>query len=137
MARKRGYKPKAFESAGGDRDTSANIYESMLQSAAFMDLSKNQRLLYLYLKAQYYGKRKPGKDYPDIEQFQGDDLFYFPMSVAEKYGLYTKSNHTAFRNDMKALESHGFIRTVSNGKSTKKKSICQFSGEWRIWNDDS
>ena len=137
MARKKEYRPKAFESTGGGRDTSANIYESMLLSTAFMDLSKNQRLLYLYLKAQYYGKRKPGRDCPEIEQLQGDDLFYFPMSAAEKYGLYTRSNHTAFRNDMKVLESHGFIKTVSNGKATKKKSIYQFSGAWRVWNDSS
>lgn len=133
MARKKPYKPKPFESVGKPNDTSANIYETMLLSPAFMDLSKNQRLLYLYMKAQYYGKRKPGKDFPEMELFQGDDLFYFPMGTAEKYQLYRKANHKAFYDDVHNLESHGFIKTVSNGKTTKRKSIYQFSGEWQNW----
>ena len=135
--RKTPYKPKTFESSGEARDTSANIYESMLQSKAFMSLTKNQRLLYIYMKAQYYGKRKPGRDYPEVEQFQGDDLFYFNQSLAVKYGLYTRGNHKSFYDDIKALENHGFIKTVSNGKMTKSKSIYKFVGEWHKWTDTS
>ena len=66
--RRKRYMPRFFESTGITNDTSANIYESMLNSAAFQDLTKNQRLLYMYMKAQYYGKRKPGKDFPDEER---------------------------------------------------------------------
>lgn len=137
MARKRTYRPKSFESSGVSNDTSANIYESMLASPAFMDLSKNQRLLYVYMKAQYYGKRKPGKDNPDIDALQGDDLFYFPMSLAERYGIYSRSNHTQFYSDIAAIEQHGFIKAVSNGKSTRSKSIYRFVSDWRQWNDSS
>lgn len=93
--------------------------------------------MYVYMKAQYYGKRKPQRDYPDIEQFQGDDLFYFPMGTAEKYGLYTRSNHTRFYDDIKALAEHGFIEVVSNGKTHKAKSIYRYSDKWRLWNDSS
>jgi len=141
---RRTYKPKSFEGIGGkfkntygrmQADTSANIYESMLQSAAFMDLSARQRLLYVYMKAQYYGKRKPGKDYPDMEKLQDDDLFYFSMAMAEEYGLYTRSNHTRFYADIKELERHGFIKTVSNGKKNKKKSIYRFSADWQQWKE--
>ena len=109
----------------------------MLQSAAFKDLTKNQRLLYVYMKAQYYGKRKPGKDYPNIEQFQGDELFYFNKKLAIQYGLYTDGNHKAFYSDIKAIEQHGFIKTVSSGKHTKSRSIYKFTGEWKMWNDSS
>ena len=134
---KRSYKPKTFESTGISNDTSANIYESMLKSPAFMDLTKNQRLLYIDMKKQYYGKRKPGKDFPDIEQLQGDDLFYFNLGLAVEYGLYTRSNHKAFYADIKAIEQHGFITTVSNGKNTKSRSIYRYSGSWKAWNDTS
>lgn len=135
--RKKSYTPKAFESTGRSNDTSANIYESMLLSAAYQDLNIRQRQLYVCMKAQYYGKRKPGKDYQEIDLLQGDDLFYFPMSLAEKYALYTRENHKQFYNDIKVIENHGFIQTVSNGKSTKSRSIYKFSGDWRDWNDTS
>ena len=137
MAKKKTYRPKSFESSGKSNDTSANLYESMLLSAAFMDLTPKQRLLYVYMKAQYYGKRKPGKDNPDIENLQGDDLFYFPRTLAEKYNLYTRSNNRQFYNDIKAIEEHGFIKTISSGKATKTKSIYKFVGAWKMWNDSS
>ncbi len=137
MVKKKAYRPKSFESSGKSNDTSANLYESMLLSAAFMDLTPKQRLLYVYMKAQYYGKRKPGKDNPNIENLQGDDLFYFPRTLAEKYNLYTRSNNRQFYNDIKAIEEHGFIKTISSGKATKTKSIYKFVGAWKMWNDSS
>lgn len=131
--RKSQYKPKAFESTGKSNDTSANIYGSMLLSPAFMDLSKKQKLLYVYMKAQYYGTRKPGKDFPEVEQLQGETLFYFNMALAEKYGIYTRINHKEFYADIKVIEKHGFIETVSNGSSTKSRSIYKFSDHWQTW----
>lgn len=136
-SRRRKYKPKSFESTGRSNDTSANIYESMLQSDAYKHLTKNQRLLYMYMKSQYYGKRKPGKDFPDVEQLQGDELFYFNLSLAESYGLYTKNNHKALYNDIRALERHGFIKTIINGAATKTRSVYQLIGDWKFWNDSS
>ena len=133
--RKKRYTPKTFESDGRTNDTSANIYESMLESKAFKDLTKNQRLLYVYMKAQHYGKRKPGKDFPDREDLQEESVFYFNMAVAEKYVLYSRNNHTSFYNDIKALVNHGFIRVVSTGKTVMKKSIYDFCGDWKNWDD--
>lgn len=135
--RKKSYAPKSFESTGISNDTSANIYGSMLESPAFKDLSKNQRLLYVYMKKQYYGTRKPGRDYPNMEQLQGDDLFYFNFALAEKYGLYSRSNDRQFYKDIKDIEQHGFIKTVSNGKATKSRSIYKFTGDWKLWQDSS
>jgi len=131
--RKKPYVPKSFESMGKANDTSANIYESMLNSAAFQDLTKNQRLLYIYMKAQYYGKRKPGKDHPDIEELQGDDKFYFNLAIAVKYGLYASGSRKQLYGDIKAIEEHGFIKTVSKGRGNHTRSIYQFVGEWRTW----
>ena len=89
------------------------------------------------MKSQYYGKRKPGKDFPDIEQLQGNELFYFNQSLAVNYGLYSRDNHKQFYSDIKAIEKHGFIKTVSSGAATKSKSIYRFVGDWKMWNDSS
>ena len=134
MPRKRKYKPKPFESTGQSNDTSANIYESMLLSPAFKDLTKNQRLLYVYMKAQYYGKRKPGRDFTDIEALQDDKLFYFNFALAKKYGLYSSDGSKGrFYDDITALEDHGFITTLVNGKSNHRRSIYRYSTDWQEW----
>lgn len=105
----------------------------MLLSPAWMDLSTKQKLMYVYMKNQYYGKRKPQKDYPGIEQFQGDDLFYFNLDLAVRYGLYTRSNNRAFYSDIRTIEQHGFIDTVSSGSATKSRSVYRFSSRWQTW----
>lgn len=135
------YKPKKFESLGRYKDyngkdkidTSANIFESMLLSPAFRDLNSKQQILYVYCKKQYYGHRKPEKDYKDVEQFQGTDLFYFNYDLAFKYGLYKSSMSSNFYADMKALCEHGFIEKVSSGASQRKKNIYRFSSLWQTW----
>ncbi len=135
--RKKSYIPKAFESTGVLNDTSANIYGSMIESPAFKDLSKNQRLLYVYMKKQYYGTRKPGRDFPDMEQLQGDDLFYFNLALAVKYNLYSRSNKRQFYTDIKALVSHGFIKNMTPENKTILRSVYKFIGEWKMWQDTS
>lgn len=131
--RKKKYKPKLFESTGTSNDTSANIYHSMMISPAFKNMTKNQRLLYICMKDRFYGQRKPGLDYPDIDGLQGDDKFYFNFALAEEYGLYTKGNKQSLYNDIKELEKHGFIKTLSNGKSTHSRSIYQYVKDWQTW----
>ena len=136
------YKAKPFESKGtkfidnngtSRADTSANIYESMLLSRAYQDLKTRQQQLYTICKAQYYGKRKPSKDYPDMEHLQGDDMFYLNLAAVVQYGLYTKNMRKEFYNDMKALEQHGFIKKVSQGGYSNRKSIYQFTADWQTW----
>lgn len=145
MARKKKYIPKPFESKGetfidengkARADTSANIYESMLLSRAFMTLTSKQQILYIYCKSQYYGHRKPEKDFPDIEQFQGADIFYLNWNTVKKYGLYKDSMHSNFYKDMKALCEHGFIENISSGKSRRTKTVYRFNSEWRTWTDE-
>ena len=138
-AKKKTYEPKAFESRNRGRtfvnqrgknqaDTSANIYESMLQSEAFKSLKKGQKVLYLYCKAQYYGKRKPSKDYK--EQYQDDSCFYMNWGKALDYGLYPESSSKNFYSDMKALEEKGFIKKLKSGKDHKEKNVYQFVDDW-------
>lgn len=139
------YVPKPFESRGLKYedtttgaikpDTSANIYESMLVSNAFKDLSTRQKLLYMYVKAQYYGKRKPSKDNTETGLFQSDEYFYLNLdTVTRKYGLYTRNMRSEFYGDMKALIEHGFITKESQGGGNgKTKNIYRYSDKWQAW----
>ncbi len=121
MARRKQYIPKPWESVGGNR-LSANIYASMIQSKAWMQLSKNARLLYVYMKLQYYGAKNLA-DHPETD-------FVFNWALASKtYGLYT--NYKQFQNDKNMLITNGFIELIENGKNTRTKSIYRFSDKWQ------
>lgn len=143
MGRRKKWSARQFESQGQRftdpttgairSDTSANIYESMLLSAAYMDLTTRQQQLYTLCKAQFYGHRKPSQDYPDIEQVAGDDCFYLNLGAVTRYGLYTRNMRGKFYADMKALEQHGFIKTVSSGRATKSKSVYRLVANWKDW----
>ena len=126
----RKYKPKAFESDGRAGDTFAAIYESMLVSPAWIDLTAQQHALYLACKAQYYAE----KNHPngEIEMFTMNQCKW-----TDKYGLYKKSNGKGFYGDMEALIDHGFIRCVQSGKNTRTKSVYAFSSMWRLYGSDS
>lgn len=114
-------------------DTSANIYESMLTSDAFALLTTKQQVLYVFCKAQYYGKRKPEKDFPEVEQMQGADLFYLNWAAVQQYRLYKPSMDKNFYQDMKALCSHGLIEKVASGRGRRQKSVYRFSDRWKTW----
>ena len=124
MVKKTHYQKKSFESSGKTSDTSANIYESMVQSAAWMDISPLQRQLYVYCKMQYYGeKRKPNNDPLCFTMNQG--------KWSDKYGLYEKNNAKGFYRDMTALIDHGFIICAECGAATRTKSIYRYSDMWQ------
>lgn len=138
--RKKTYEPKSFESRNQgssfinqrgkqQADTSANIYESMLQSKAFKSLTAKQQILYVYCKSQYYGKRKPKKDYEKQGLYQEDTYFYFNWQLAIDYGLY--STHSRFYKDLKELSQKGFIELVKSGKGHKEKNVYKFSDKWK------
>lgn len=146
MAKKK-YQAHPFESAGGYRsrnsdklkdDVSANLYESMLRSQAYMDLTDKQKVLYSYCKLQFFGKRKPQRDFPEVEQFKGEDRFYMNVSLAiEEYGLYPKGSSSNFYRDMAALIEHGFIDRVSSGQSHRQKTVYAYSDRWKKWNPEA
>lgn len=138
------YVGKKFECVGGkilDRngtqrfDTTTRLFESMLLSDAFTTLTPKQQILYVYCKAQFYGKRKPRDDYGKMGLFQGEEYFYLSLQMVKAYGLYTDSTHANFYRDMTALEKHGLIKKVSAGQY-KKKSVYQYSGDWKTWTEN-
>lgn len=127
--RKKPYEKKMFESTGTSKDTSANIYMSMLMSNAWAQLTATQRQLYLYCKAQYYAE----KTKPD------NDRLCFTMNQSKwskLYGLYKESNAKGFYRDMSALIEYGFIQCVSSGAIERRKSIYRFSSMWQNYGTD-
>ncbi len=126
MGRRKIYTPKSFESIGGKR-LSANIYISMLESTAWKQLSKNSRLLYVYMKAQYYGAK-------NIPEHPATDFVFNWGLASQTYGLYT--NKTQFAKDKSELIKYGFIECVENGKCTRTKSIYRFSDKWQSFGYD-
>lgn len=130
MGRKSKFKPQEFEKLGNS-NLSATLYASMLQSQAYKSLSNNAKVLYQYMKLQYYGA-KP------IEG-QAQDCFYFNKAMyindeehPNSYGLY--KNGAQFQRDLKQLVKHGFIEIVECGKTTRTKNIYKFSAKWQQYN---
>lgn len=113
-------------------DTFTRVYKSMLLSPAFQTLTEKQKVLYFYVKSEYYGSRKPKADYEELELFQSEDLFYFNLGLAKQYNLYRDSTKKNFYTDMKALIEHGLIEKVVAGQY-KKKNIYRYSDKWQTW----
>lgn len=131
MSKKR-YEKKSFESAT-PKDTSVCIYESMLISDAFMDLSKNQRLLYIYVKKQFWSKNRPPKHSEEERERFGDCSVYFNIDLAVQYGLYKATNRKGFYDDMQALIDHGFLECLVRAKNQFGKNIYKLSDKWQKW----
>ena len=132
-AKKNRYIPKAFESSKGKGDTSANIYITMLVSAAWNDLNSSAKVLYVCMKSQYYGagQAKEKSSVTGETVVYDDDCFFFNRSLArEKFNM---KNPTQLAKDIKALVDHGFIQVVKNGYATKTKSIYRLSADWQQW----
>ena len=130
--KKKVYQKRVFESDGRSNDISSNLYFSMLTHPAYKDLSPKQQQLYTYCKLQYYAQS--GRRAVD----QADNSkFYFNRSLWQDiYCLYSKSNQSSFYKDMAKLIENGFIKCIESGKTTRTKSIYQFSNMWQKWNTE-
>ena len=132
---------EAFESMGTNfinpyteekqKESFTKIYESMLLNPVFQSLNLRQRFLYVVCKAQYYGKRKPERDFKDVEEYQGKELFYLNWGTVQRYGIYKPTMHSGFYKDMKALIDAGLIERVTSGKNQRTKSVYRYSSKWR------
>lgn len=139
-SKRKGYSAKPYESVGLNyidrkgktrKETNCCIYDSMLESDAFVSLKPRLKVLYLYCKAQLFGKRKPARDCPQIDIYQDDSCFYFNWDLAKNYGLYKPSMESNFYRDMKALIDAGFIKLLTSGAKRKQKNVYAFSDRWK------
>lgn len=130
--KKNKYIPKSFESIGNSNDTSANIYMSMLLSDSWTNLTKNQQILYVYCKAQYYAEKRKPK--PQIIELSEEELnLCFTMNKAKwckLYKIYANGGQERFKKDMQCLIDNGFIDLIESGKNTRTKNIYKFSNRW-------
>ena len=124
--------PKSYESAKGAGDTSASIYESMLLHPQYKRLTYRQRSLYDCMKAQLYGKSKPRETeaYRDIPEVGANEVFFFGIDDAIKYGFATVKNHGDLYRDIKKLIELGFIDKLCDGKRGQWRAVYRLSGRW-------
>lgn len=136
------YVAKTFESdpqflVGRNYDTSANIYMSMMLSPAWLELSKAQQILYVYCKAQYYGKNK--KEHKELlteeeillkKDIDTSKRFFMNREMwLNFYKIYPDNGQ--FYKDMKALCNIGFIKNIERNSNRQKRNIYEFSDLWR------
>lgn len=124
MARKKQPKLKDFETSHSGGGPFTLIANDMFTSLAWLELSKGQRLLYVYMKSQYFG----AKSHPDNIQ----ERFYFNQNLYQN-GFRLYSNKEQFRKDRDALIRHGFIKCVEDNAHTRKRSVYEFSEKWRYF----
>lgn len=138
--KKQPYQKKSFESTGVSSDTSANIYMSMLLSPAWKELTAQQKTLYLYCKAQFYGEKRRGefvKVWPSLKDQPLDMLFTMNKSKwCSLYGLYSDNNQGGFIRDMTALIEKGFVSCAACGAEGRKKTVYQYSSMWQKYGTD-
>ena len=120
-----------YESSQADKDTSANIFISMMLSDAWQDLNDSARVIYLYMKAQRFGQKDvKDNDYMGESVTYGKDCFYFNRGLLKKFG---KTDPTTCKKAIDNLISHGFIELVHDGKRTRTNSIYKYSSNWKNW----
>ena len=133
-----------YESAGkikrGGRmmaDTYARITDSVLLSPAFQDLKPHLQMLYIAMRVQDIGKRKPNRDYdessPAWEMVRSEQCFYFPFHTARQYCSRYQGNSGRLYSDIEILIEHGFVEKVLSGKNAREKSVYRYSDKWQHW----
>ena len=136
MGRKKKYVPKKWESLNEGKsflvegrktpmaDTSATIFESMLRSKAYCDLTDKQRLLYVLCKAQYYGKKHPEKDY---EEFEGNEYFYLNFGkLSERITFIQRKGTQDFIKICKCWKNMDFWKRLKVVKIQRIKTYINF-----------
>lgn len=115
------------------------IPKSVEHSSAFRELSGNQiRLLFCCWRRGNYKANDPSRkhlprdDYPGVDNYRRDEVFYMGLAVAVKYGLYKPTNRKYYA-DIKTLETVGFIERLSTGKKTQSLSIYKLSDKWQSY----
>lgn len=97
------------------------LTDSVQKSKAHRSLTANQRdLLYLCWKLgnpKHRSKNspRPDKDYPSIDAYKHENVFYMCMKTAISAGIYSATNRKYY-SDVKILEQYGFIKRLAKGK---------------------
>lgn len=118
-------------------DSYARITDSLLLSEAFKDLKPHVQILYICMRNQDFGKRKPSRDYDEKssvwEKVKDDRCFYYPWHTAKLYSDRYKNNSGRLYRDIDILVKHGFIELILSGRNTRKNTVYKYSDKWQQW----
>ena len=121
-----------FDDMQGNRraDSKIGITTSMMLSPAFLELTPQQRFLYMIAKYQYYNAPDKPCDHSDSDIYKGKagkQYIYLNIKLTEVFNVYGKNNR-GFYKDIKALVSHGFLKPIE--RENNQRTIYQLSSEW-------
>lgn len=123
-----------------DNDKFIMLYNSLLTSKAYQELTPTAKVVYLYCRNQASCERGRANLYKyaerEAEIFQDNNLIakymsgkYFTMPekhTKEVYGM-AKSNMKRYLDE---LIKHGFIKRIKSNEKTWKQNLYCFSDEW-------
>ena len=133
MARKDRRKWKPWQAKEPNEDF-LPITRSMRKSPAYRALNAKQKDLLLLCWIQGNPKSRgkahlPRDDFPDVDKFKHDNVFYMCRNKAVLDNIYEENNRKYYI-DMMALEKYGFIDRLEQGhKGTQ--SIYKLSSRWQ------
>ena len=124
MKRKRKLHSESWQTSNHQNGTYAPIYEDLMLSEAWRDLSNAERVVLLCCHQQYYGHHRPEADIKS--EMITDDCFYFSRNDLPKYGMAAIGG-TRFDEYMASLKQHGFIQQVPvyRGAGRGEKNIYE------------
>lgn len=130
MGKKKEYKPDYYASLGNAKDTFSTLYDSMITSEKFKQLSLPAKNVYYLCRNQYTSRRGRECLYNHAKEYgitYPDGCFVFPAKHSEVYGL----KRAYVSKYLTELEKAGFIKRYENNKHTWKVNVYQFSTEWK------
>lgn len=124
-----------FEDMNGNRrsDSKIGITTSMMLHPAYLDLTAQQRNLYLIAKYQYHNAPDMPCKHNENDLYKGRTgkrYIYLNRKLAEVFHVYSDGkNNKSFYRDITALVEHGFIVPIE--RENNQRTIYLLSDEWK------
>lgn len=127
MSRKKQQPRKTWQRRAKSSGRFQCLYDDLLDSPAFHDLTARQKILLIYCRREAHGRAM-------AENGNDERCFWMNKSLrCNVHELYKTSDTRAFEHDMASLISHGFVDLVRSGYETRTKSLYRLSGRWNHW----
>lgn len=121
--KKQNYRPFQTEHGGHF----LQIYDDMLNSKAWQELTANDIVLYLYMLSKF----KVRYSHNEVDKTNEDNI-----SVPQSEYTKLMNNRTFFKS-IDHLISLGFIKVIRSGYSTRQCNLYGFCSEWQKYGTDS
>lgn len=140
MAKKKSEKNYDNTASTTNEDTYTMLFDSMIKSRAFQELTPNGKVMLLYCRNQKTCKNgraclyelakeraKIHKDDTLINKYMTEPFFVFPSKQLEIYGIDRRNASRYF----KELENKGFIKKIECNKGRYKVNLYKFIDAWK------